>query len=652
MHMRKGGLSPADSPRRQPRAGGLTGSIEADMDNFASLFEFLPIGAYRTLPDGTQLRANPALVRLNGYASEAEMLAGVRDIAHEWYVDPQRRTEFRRLLESEGRVTAFESEVRRHKTRERIWISENAHVVRDATGCIRYYEGTVEEITERVQAREALRRSQQQLQQIFDLVPGVIYRLVTPGGGQTRANLISPNVHGLFGVSAEAVLADPLALRHLRHPDDREQAEALIAAAGQARQPLDIEFRIVLADGSVKWIHQTSNPAPSEDGDEVRIGLMLDITARKQAEQALRVNSELWKRALESTGDGVWDLDLVSGEEVYSPQCKALYGYADGELPNDPAALDRLTHPDDVDRMRQDREDHYAGRTPVYVNEHRVLCKDGQWKWILARGIVISRDAAGRPLRMIGTHTDITGAKQAEALRFERDRAAAADQAKSQFLSRVSHELRTPLNAILGFAQLLDMDAAASKRQRAWIGHVLASGRHLLALMDDILDISSVQTGALPMTLESLPLRLVVEEAWAMLAGTAQQAGISVVDEVSPSDTLAVRADRRRLKQIVSNLLSNAIKYNRPGGWVRVRARSAGDQVELSVTDSGPGLDEAQRARLFQPFERLGAQHGPVAGTGLGLALSRQLADAMGGAIEVDSTPGVGSTFVVRLPAA
>ena len=253
---------------------------------------------------------------------------------------------------------------------------------------------------------------------------------------------------------------------------------------------------------------------------------------------------------------------------------------------------------------------------------------------------------------MIGTHTDITGAKQAEALRFERDRAAAADQAKSQFLSRVSHELRTPLNAILGFAQLLDMDAAASKRQRAWIGHVLASGRHLLALMDDILDISSVQTGALPMTLESLPLRLVVEEAWAMLAGTAQQAGISVVDEVSPSDTLAVRADRRRLKQIVSNLLSNAIKYNRPGGWVRVRARSAGDQVELSVTDSGPGLDEAQRARLFQPFERLGAQHGPVAGTGLGLALSRQLADAMGGAIEVDSTPGVGSTFVVRLPAA
>ncbi len=627
-------------------------SIGADMDNFSSLFEFLPIGAYRTLPDGTQLRANPELARLNGYASEAEMLAGVPDLALEWYVDAQRRAVFRRLLEGDEQVIGFESEVWRHKTRERIWISENAHVVRDDAGRIRYYEGTVEEITERVQAREALRRSQQQLQQIFDLVPGVIYRLVTSPDGQTKASLISPNVRPLFGVPAETVLRDPLALRRLRHPDDRAQAEARILAASQARQPLDIEFRIVLDDGSVKWIHQTSNPAPAEDGNEVRVGLMLDITARKQAEQALRENSELWKRALESTGDGVWDLDLVSGEEQYSPQCKALYGYSDDELPNDPAALDRLTHPDDVERMRQDREDHYSGHTPAYVNEHRVLCKDGQWKWILSRGIVISRDAAGRPLRLIGTHTDITGAKQADALRFERDRAAAADQAKTQFLSRVSHELRTPLNAILGFAQLLDMDAGASKRQRGWIGHVLASGHHLLALMDDILEISSVQTGALPMTLESLPLRPVVEEAWAMLAGTAQEAGIAVIDEVPPGHALTVRADRRRLKQIVSNLLSNAIKYNRPGGWVRLRAQAAGDQVELAVTDSGPGLDEAQRARLFQPFERLGAELGPVAGTGLGLSLSRQLADAMGGTIEVDSTPGVGSTFRVRLPSA
>jgi signal transduction histidine kinase len=302
--------------------------------------------------------------------------------------------------------------------------------------------------------------------------------------------------------------------------------------------------------------------------------------------------------------------------------------------------------------MHRDREDHFAGRTAVYVNEHRILCKDGQWKWILTRGVILSRDAAGRPLRMIGTHTDLTAAKQAAALRFERDRAAAANQAQSQFLSRVSHELRTPLNAILGFAQLLQLDAAASPRQRGWIEHVLDSGRHLLALMDDILDISSVQSGELPMTIESLPLRAVVEETWAMLAGAAHEAGVTVIDEVPPgTSSMTVRADRRRLKQIVSNLLSNAIKYNRAGGWVRLRATTAGDRVELAVADSGSGIDATQRSRLFQPFERLGAQTGPVAGTGLGLALSLQLAEAMGGSIEVESTPGVGSTFRLRLPA-
>jgi PAS domain S-box-containing protein len=622
-----------------------------DADDFRSLFEFLPIGAYRSRPDGTQLRANPALVRMNGYDSEAELLAAVRSIAREWYVDPARRADFVQQLERDGQVTGFESEVWRHKTRERIWVSENAHIVRNAAGQVLFYEGTLEEITERVRERQALHRSQLQLQQVFELVPGVLYHWAMPNSGPALTASISPRVKELFGVEAEATLRDPMLLRRFRHPQDRERVEAEIAAATRERRTLDIEFRIVLDDGTEKWVHQTSSPGPPEDGVEVRVGLLQDVTERKRAEIALRENGELWKRALESTGDGVWDWDLATGVEVYSPQCKALYGYSEAELPNLPQALDELTHPDDTERMRQDREHHFAGRTPAYVNEHRVRCKNGQWKWILSRGIVISRDAAGRPLRMIGTHTDMTAAKQAEALRLERDRAAAADQAKSQFLSRVSHELRTPLNAILGFAQLLDLDPGTSERQRGWIAHVLSSGQHLLALMNDILDISSLQTGQLPTTNERLPLRVVVEEAWAMLAAAAKDAGITVVDEVPPGDALVVQADRRRLKQIVSNLLSNAIKYNRRGGWVRLHAQAVGNAVDLSGADSGPGLSEAERARLFTPFERLGARHGPVAGTGLGLALSRQLAEAMGGSIEVESTPGEGSTFRVRLPA-
>ena len=205
---------------------------------------------------------------------------------------------------------------------------------------------------------------------------------------------------------------------------------------------------------------------------------------------------------------------------------------------------------------------------------------------------------------------------------------------------------------MLGFAQLLELSPGDGERQRQWIAQVLSAGRHLLALMDDVLDISSAQTGQLPMAAEELPLRPLLDEVLTLLAGTAAAAGVTVQDEAGPLPGLALRADRKRVLQILSNLLSNAIKYNRPQGWVRLRVHSVADSVHISLSDSGPGLSALQQSRLFEPFERLDAQSGPVAGTGLGLTLSRELAEAMGGRITVQSAPGEGSTFTVSLPAA
>jgi len=766
-----------------PREGPGEGPGEGSSDNFLSLFEFLPIGAYRSSPKGHMLRTNPALVRLNGYASEAEQLLGVRDIAASWYVEPQRRMQFMQQLENDGQVTGFESEVWRHKTRERIWISENAHAVRNAQGQVLFYEGTVEEITDRVAAREALRRSREELRQIVELVPGMVYRVIILPDGDRRATYVSPGVRELFELEPADILSDGRLMHRLRHVEDQQRVQAATAAAERSGQPLQLEYRVQLGSGATKWVHVISAQAPPEQGHGVRVGMVFDITARKKIEQALlesearlqqlvtlipgivyrlvvdaqgkprytyvsdhvrdiyglepqealadgeamtrlrhpedathvaalsaaglrerrsthyetrvllrdgtekwievfsipapdeagrvvRVGvlmditqrkraelalveqAEIWKRAMESTGDGVWDWHIQAGVEQLSPHCKAMYGFAPDELPDLPSALDELTHPDDVAQMVIDRDAHFAGQTPRYVNEHRLRCKDGQWKWVLSRGIVISRDAQGAPLRMIGTHTDISAAKQAQALRLERDSAAAADLAKSQFLSRVSHELRTPLNAILGFAQLLELEPGAGERQQDWNRHVLNSGRHLLALMDDILDLSSVQTGRLSMRIEAVPVRAALEEAWTMLAGSAQDRHIMFINQVPPDEACQVLADRRRLKQILSNLLSNAIKYNRDGGWVRVTLTAAEGRLAVHVADSGPGLDERQQARLFVPFERAGAERGPVAGTGLGLALSRQLAEALGGTLAVRSRAGEGATFTLQLPAA
>ncbi len=621
------------------------------MDNFQSLFDFLPVGAYRAVPDRSMVRANPALVALNGCGSEAELLAVFGKHEARWYVLPERRALFWDLLDRDGHVVGFESEVFRLKTHERIWVRENAHVRRDAEGRVLFYEGIVEEITTQVQERQALQQNRAELEQLVRLIPGTVYRVATAADGTRRYTYVSEFVQTLYGLSPAQVLADPHALTRLRHPDDAEQTEREVSRMLSGDGTAQYQVHVQLADGTEKWIQAYSNATPSAQGERVRVGVLFDITARRHAEALLRTQAELWKSALEASGDGVWDWRVQDGVEILSPQCKALYGFAPHELPDTPDALDSLTHPDDRARMQVDREAHFGGRSARYVNEHRVRCKDGQWKWILSRGLVISRDAAGHPLRMVGTHTDITAAKLADALRMERDRAAAADMAKSQFLSRVSHELRTPLNAILGFAQLLEVDPGGGERQQNWTRQVLASGRHLLALMDDILDMSSAQTGHVSVQQERVPLRAVLEEAWAMVHSGANEQGVQLIDELPAGQAEQVLADRKRVKQIVSNLLSNAVKYNRPQGWVRVSLRRQGGQWALAVADSGQGLDSAQQARLFQAFDRLGAERGPVPGTGLGLALSRQLAHAMGGEIDVNSSPGAGSTFTLRLPA-
>ncbi len=620
-------------------------------DNLTTLFEFLPIGVYRSAPDGRQVYANPALARLNGYDTAAQLVSAATDIGNVWYVDPLRRSEFVAVLERDGRVVAFESEVRRYKSRERIWVREHAHVVRDAQGRALYFEGTVEDITvERAQQR-AVQASRDELEQMVQIIPAVVYRLLIHSDGRRRFGFMSQQIEPMLGISPAQAMAEPDLVPSLRHPDDADRVAAAAAQAVRDGTPLQIEYRLCLPSGEVRSMQMFSAGLAPVDGWAVRVGMIFDITERRRVEEALRTSGEVWKRALLSMGDGVWDWYVQDGMEFLSAGGKALLGYGPDELADTPQALDDLTHPEDRARMLTDRQRHLDGLTPSYVNEHRIRSKGGEWVTVLSRGVILQRDAQGRALRMIGMLTDVSQARQADTLRLERDRAAAADLSKSQFLSRVSHELRTPLNAILGFAQLLELDTGLQERQRGWVRHVLDSGRHLLALVDDVLDLSSVQTGQLPFVIESVALWSLVDEVSTMLAASAVPTAVTLHTEPAERDpALRVLADRRRLKQILSNLVSNAIKYNRPAGWVRVSVLRHQGVAEINVVDSGPGMNEAQMARLFNPFERVGAQHGSIAGTGLGLALCRQLAEAMGGAIGVSSAPGEGARFSLRLP--
>ncbi|MGQ0529588.1 MAG: ATP-binding protein [Panacagrimonas sp.] len=228
--------------------------------------------------------------------------------------------------------------------------------------------------------------------------------------------------------------------------------------------------------------------------------------------------------------------------------------------------------------------------------------------------------------------------------------AQSASQAKTQFLSRISHELRTPLNAILGFAQLLESDLR-NTAHAAQIEPILQAGRHLLALIDEVLDISRIEAGGLQLVPEPLAIQPLVEEAHDLVAALAQGHGVTV--QVSPDLAAhAVHADRKRLLQVLINLLSNAIKYNRVNGQVQVSADRSEEHLWIRVRDTGAGIAPERVDRLFVPFDRLDAEHGPVEGTGLGLAVSRQLMVHMGGDIEVKTALGQGSEFALRLPRA
>ncbi|MBB6250735.1 hybrid sensor histidine kinase/response regulator [Nitrospirillum iridis] len=247
-------------------------------------------------------------------------------------------------------------------------------------------------------------------------------------------------------------------------------------------------------------------------------------------------------------------------------------------------------------------------------------------------------------------------AERTRDLAAARSRAEAANQAKSEFLASMSHELRTPLNAVLGFAQLMDYNKAReplTPKQERGIQQIVKNGNHLLHLIDEVLDLARIEAGQLPLSLEPVDPRLVVEDALTSLQPVAERARVTVAT-ILPEVTPSVLADRTRLIQVVTNLLSNAVKYNRPGGAVRVTlgASSVPGRLALSVQDTGQGIATEKLGDLFQPFNRLGQEYSDIPGTGIGLAITRRLLSAMDGTIEVTSVLGEGSTFTVSLPVA
>jgi len=436
-------------------------------------------------------------------------------------------------------------------------------------------------------------------------------------------------------------------LEQIVHPDDRDRmARAHMELRSTEGVSVEHEFRIVRPDGQVRWLVNRASHT-RRDGRSLEFGVTLDVTDRVATEAALRRANERIALATHGAGIGTWEIDLATERAIWDDQMYALYGQPDRD--GDPLALwNALVHPTDLAVARRA----YAESAKVGGGnnvESRVRQPDGSYRWHASRWSTIA-DESGRFTRLVGVSWDVHERFTAEAERQEKQLAQRESLAKSAFLARMSHELRTPLNAVLGFAQLLQFDPAMQRGEPLQkLRHIQTAGEHLLALVNDVLDLSGLESGELRLESGSVSLADLVSDALALMQPAAQSAGVTLAAD--PGD-FRVRADRIRLRQVLLNLLSNAIKYNRPGGQVRVTVGQEGDDVWLAVADTGRGMRPEQLSHLFEPFNRLGVEVEGIEGAGVGLAVVRALVERMGGHIQASSQPDVGSRFALRLPVA
>jgi PAS domain S-box-containing protein len=483
-------------------------------------------------------------------------------------------------------------------------------------------------MTSEVQHREA------EWQAMSEASPLGIFR-ADADGDYVYAN---PRYEQLFGITAEGA-ADGGWLAVV-HPEDRSRVDGdWKAVVGMQSAKMVCTYRVLRPGGPMIWVTASVALIREDNGITGYVGIVEDVTERRQATEALLKSRERLGMALEGSNLALFDWDIASGEVRLSEQWQLMRGGDKMETVTTIGELQSQVHPDDLSRLQQSLVPVLKGNTRFYEIQHRVRNIHGDWRWILSRAKVSERDESGKALRLVGTNADITSVKEIERL-------------KNEFISTVSHELRTPLTAIIGSLSLIrEMGAGFNEDAATFLDMAYQNSERLSALINDVLDLEKIESGQMTLDLQPLQLREVLEKAVHINLPYAEVHRTRL--HLLPGPEFNVTADPDRLMQVLTNLISNAAKFSLDDGEVEISAEQRGAVVRVAVRDHGAGIPENFRNLIFQRFERVdNSDSRKKGGTGLGLSISKALVERMNGKIGFESEVGKGSTFYFDLPLA
>ncbi len=513
----------------------------------------------------------------------------------------------------------------------------------DAVRAIRKQQLTLSLQTEKAEvAADEACAAHERLDKIATQLPGVVYQYLLRPDGTACFPYASEGIRDIYDVTPQQVEDDASVVIDRLHPDDLDRVIRSITDSAERLSPWRCEYRYRKDDGDYRWLYGQSVPQRTDDGGTLWHGFITNVTVSRKTEQRLQL-------ALDSAKLGLWDWDIRSGEVYYDNRWFTMLGYKADAFPGRIETWEELVHPSDIIQAQTMLQMHFADPAVPYRIELRYRTAEGKWKWIDSVGQVTERGPDGQPWRMTGVQVDVDERhrvyEQLIELRHDAEKASAS---KSAFLANMSHEIRTPMTAILGYADLLtqlDLDPADRFVHAETIKR---NGEHLLAIINDILDLSRIESGK--MNIESMPVDLsqFIAHTAELMGGPAKRKDLAFSVEVEDDLPAGVKTDPTRLRQVLLNLVGNAVKFTEQGGVTLRIARQGDYGLRFAVTDTGIGIKPEKIDTLFDTFTQADESHSRrFGGSGLGLAISQRLAFMLGGRIEVDSTVNEGSTFAV-----